>query len=82
MLLQALMCSADVGIITHNCVHNENIPDPKTRPMPDFNVVKKCANFDSLLEWNREVAIKDFPSKWPSLKYIPGMKIIPGQGYA
>ncbi|KAK3315883.1 hypothetical protein B0H66DRAFT_459968, partial [Apodospora peruviana] len=53
MLLQAVTRAADVGLISHNWVHNENIEEPKTRPMPDFNVVKMCRDFDSLLDWGR-----------------------------
>lgn len=82
MLLQALMCSADVGIITHNWVHNERIEEPKTRPMSDFNVVKKCADFNGLLAWTRKNAVQDIKSKWPLLKYEPGMPIVTGEGYA
>ena len=82
MLLQSLMCSADVGIITHNWVRNENIPEPKIRPMPDFNVVKKCADFDGLLEWARENAVEDLNQKFSHLRYVPGVDIVPGDGYA
>lgn len=82
MLLQALMCSSDVGIITHNWVHNERVPAPKTRPMADFNVEKKCADFDGLLEWTQRRAVKDLKKKWPLLKWVPGMKIVGGDGYA
>jgi len=82
MLLQALMCSADVGIITHNWVHNEDIAPPKTRPMPDFNVIKKCADFDGLLAWAREHAVEDLRSRFSALRWAEGMKIVPGDGYA
>lgn len=82
MLLQALTCTSDVGIITHNWVHNERIREPKTRPMADFNVVKQCANFDKLLDWMRKAAVQDLKKKWPSLKWEVGMKIVSGEGYA
>lgn len=82
MLLQTLMCTADVGIISHNWVHNEKIREPKTRPMPDFNMVKFCRDFDALLDWAREKGVKDLPRKWRQLKYTEGTKIVPGEGYA
>lgn len=82
MLLQALMCSADVGVITHNWVHNERIPEPKTRPMADFNVVKKCVNFEGLIEWTKKRSVKNWKKKWPSLRWEAGMPIVAGEGYA
>jgi hypothetical protein len=80
MLLQTLMCNADVGIVTNNWVHNERLPDPKTRPFPDFNVVKQCRNFDALLGWMRRDGVKDLSSHWPP-KYPEGAAIVPGDGY-
>lgn len=82
ILLQALTCAADVGVISHNWVHNGNIEEPKTRPMPDFNVVKVCRDFDSLLDWAREKGVKGLAQKWSKLKYPGGVEIIPGDGYA
>lgn len=83
ILLQTLMCNADVGIITHNWVHNEAYLAPKTRPFPDFNVVKKCRDFDALSRWLREGGggVEDLAAKLP-LDYSQGMPIIPGDGYA
>ena len=81
MLLQTLMCSADVGIITHNWVHNEKLNDPKTRPFPDFNVVKKCRDFDALLGWVREKGVKDVHARFSKLMYPTGAPIVPGDGY-
>lgn len=82
MLLQNIMCAADVGVVSHNWVHNEHISDPKTRPMPDFDLVKKCRDFDAILDWVREKSVKDLSGKWRQLKYTPGMEIVPGDGYA
>ncbi|KAJ8121333.1 hypothetical protein ONZ43_g2184 [Nemania bipapillata] len=45
LLLQNLMCDADVEIITHEW--NEEQP----WPFPDFGPVKQCRDFDALLEW-------------------------------
>ncbi|KAG5912832.1 hypothetical protein E4U53_005132 [Claviceps sorghi] len=82
MLLQSLMCTADVGVVTHNWVHNEHVPEPKTRLMPDFNVVKKCADFDGLLAWARGAAVQDLKHRFLDLVYVPGDVVVPGDGYA
>ncbi|KAK0620810.1 hypothetical protein B0T14DRAFT_431761 [Immersiella caudata] len=82
MLLQALMCSADVGIITHNWVHDERYSEPKTRAFPDFGANKMCRNFDAVMDWLREKGgIRDFASKFP-MKHPPGAPVIQGEGYA
>ena len=81
LLLQALMCSADVGIITHNWVHSEKLTHPKTRPFPDFNVVKKCRDFDALLSWVHEKGVKNVHEKMAKLRYPPEALIVPGEGY-
>lgn len=82
MLLQNLMCHADTEIVTHNWVHNSRIPDPKERPLPDFDVVKQCRDFDRILEWARENAVGDLPAKWKALRMPPGAKWISADGYA
>lgn len=67
MLLQALMCNADVGVITQSWVRNEAYKNPKTRPFPDFNIEKKCRDFDAVMHWLREEGggVKDLVSKLP-----------------
>ncbi|KAK4447006.1 hypothetical protein QBC34DRAFT_427803 [Podospora aff. communis PSN243] len=82
MLLQALMCNADVGIITHNWVHDERYSEPKTRAFPDFGVHKMCRNFDAVMGWLREKGgVRDFASKF-LMKYPPGAPVVQGEGYA
>lgn len=82
MILQSLMCSADVGIITHNWIHNELFPtDPKTRVFADFNSVKKCRDFDSILDWAQKHGLKKTTANFGNLKWEPGMEIVPGDGY-
>ncbi|KAI9146894.1 Oxidase ustYa [Paramyrothecium foliicola] len=84
MLLQNLMCHADAGIVTHNWVHYE-VADQPTRPyaepFADFNVIKKCRNFDALLDWAQENAIKDLPKRWAELKMPEGAEFVSGDGY-
>lgn len=82
ILLQSLMCNADVGIITHNWIYDEKYSDPKTRPFPDFSVEKKCRDFDSILRWLEEDGgVKKFSSKFP-MEYPPGAFVLPGDGYS
>lgn len=82
IVLQNLMCTADVGIITHNWIRNERYPtEPRTRPFEDFNIVKKCRNFDALLDWTEAHAIKNPDTRYAQLQWKPGMKITPGDGY-
>jgi hypothetical protein len=82
MLLQNLMCHADLDIITHNWVHNDQISDPKERPFPDFNLVKQCRDFNATLRWAKDNAIRDLPKVWNALRIPPGMETVPGDGYA
>lgn len=82
MLLQNLMCHADVEIIQHNWVHNAKISEPQTRPFPDFNTVKMCRNFDSLLDWAKDSAVKDLRGKWRDLIVPEGVEVIEDDGYA
>jgi hypothetical protein len=82
MLLQNIMCHADVEIISHNWVHNDQIPDPKERPFPNFNVVKQCRDFDKLLDWARENGIRRLAEKWNALGIPLGGKTVSGDGYA
>ncbi|KAH7082624.1 hypothetical protein BKA63DRAFT_403231, partial [Paraphoma chrysanthemicola] len=53
IVLQNLMCSATADIITQPWVEGQS------HPFPDFNVNKKCRNFDALLEWHEENMITD-----------------------
>lgn len=82
ILLQNLMCNADVGIITHNWVHNEHIQEPKDRIMPDFNTGKMCRNFGALLDWATENGIRDLGKKITALRLPEGTSIVDGDGYA
>lgn len=82
MLLQVLMCNADVGIITHNWVRDERYDGPKIRAFPDFSVQKTCRDFDGIVGWLREKGgVKELESKLP-MEYPPGPPIIKGEGYA
>ena len=83
MILQALMCAADVGVITHNWVRSEKVAEPRERVMPDFSVVKMCRDFDGLLDWAREKGVKGLKRKWMGLRYPgEGVEIVEDDGYA
>ncbi|KAL8667705.1 MAG: hypothetical protein Q9202_000560 [Teloschistes flavicans] len=53
MLRQFVMCHADVGIITHRWVQGH------PRPYPDFNTWHMCRDFEGVLAWTKERAVKE-----------------------
>lgn len=55
ILLQNLMCSASVDLITHRWL------DVQQHPFPDFNINKKCRNFEDVLEWQERHVVDDAP---------------------
>lgn len=44
-LRQDIMCHGDVAIVTYDWA--EGIEDP----FPNFNVLRRCRNFEKLLDW-------------------------------
>ena len=84
MLLQNIMCHADVDVITHNWVHYEDIgqPDrPYAEPFADFNLQKQCRDFGGLLEWVKGNAVEDLERKWSGLEMPEGAQFVEGDGY-
>lgn len=83
MLLQNLVCHADVGIVVHNWVRRA-VPDqprrPPAEPLADFNVIKKCRDFNALLVWAEENAVQDLPARWAELKMPEGAEFVEGDG--
>jgi hypothetical protein len=55
ILLQNLMCSASVDVITHRWL------DVQKHPFPDFNIQKKCRNFEDVLAWQEKNVVDDEP---------------------
>ncbi|KAG8413948.1 hypothetical protein J3459_014938 [Metarhizium acridum] len=54
-----------------------NVPEQKP------TMVHADLYFEGLLGWIREEkAIQDLGLKWPELRCVPGMNIVPGDGYA
>lgn len=85
ILLQNIMCHADVDIIPHNWVHYEGINQPNrpwAEPLADFNSVKMCRDFEGLLGWAQKTAVQDLAKKWHDLKYPAGAPVLDGSsGY-
>lgn len=82
MLPQTLMCNADVGVVTHNWIHDERYSEPKARPFPDFSTNKKCRNFDGVMDrLQSEGGVKDLAKKFP-MEYPAGATLVSGGGYA
>ncbi|KAI6804059.1 hypothetical protein KC363_g6449 [Hortaea werneckii] len=53
IVLQNLMCSATADIITQPWVEGQ------LHPFPDFNVNKKCRDFETLLSWHEATMVRD-----------------------
>lgn len=64
--LQQLMCPADVDIIKHYWLRDEEYSDLEPRPFPDFSLEKARRDFDSVLQWlQAEGGIRDLWAKFP-----------------
>jgi len=53
ILLQNLMCTANVDIITYEWRERQS------QPFPDFNIKKQCRNFDEVLAWRERTQITE-----------------------
>ena len=81
VLLQNLMCHADVDVIAHHWVHYRERPSrPAAEPLADFSIVKQCRDFDSLLAWARANAVTDLGRKWRELRAPDGAIVFDGTG--
>lgn len=56
------MCHADVDPVTY--VWREGF----RKPFPDFDINKKCRDFNALLEWQEKVALKDNIRAWKDIE--------------
>lgn len=57
VLLQTLMCHADLDTVPYNWIRHH--PDSEPVPNPDFNVLKMCRNFDAVVAWAEKNAVAD-----------------------
>jgi Mycotoxin biosynthesis protein UstYa len=85
ILLQNLMCHADVDSITHKWIHYTGVSGengrPFVEPIADFNVVKQCRNFNGLLAWVYENAVQDLGARWHELKAPKNVTLAGTDGY-
>jgi hypothetical protein len=72
VLLQTLMCHADLDIITFNKVEGVE------GPFADFSIQKKCRDFERVLEWQEanQIIVPESMGQETS----PGIKEIPAVG--
>jgi hypothetical protein len=61
MILQALMCHADLDAITY--VWREG----QDKPFPDFSTWKVCKDFNAILEWQESVQMPKRDEKWDQI---------------
>ncbi|KAF2161257.1 hypothetical protein M409DRAFT_28296 [Zasmidium cellare ATCC 36951] len=67
ILLQTLMCHADLDIVPYNWVPRHG-QGPELVPDPDFNVVKMCRNFEAVVAWAETNQVEDAQEKRKHLK--------------
>ncbi|KAH8881865.1 hypothetical protein GQ53DRAFT_621486, partial [Thozetella sp. PMI_491] len=67
ILLQAIMCHSDVGVITH--IWSEDTPVPN----PDFAINRQCRDFDALMQWRDNTDLKHSSSKFINYTAPPGV---------
>jgi hypothetical protein len=65
MLLQNLMCHADLEIITFEKVRGT------PGPFPDFGVTQKCRDWDAILKWKEDNQVITTPEQWDELSVTP-----------
>lgn len=71
VLLQSLMCTGNVDMITYNWVEGRSMM------MPDFGNNKVCRDFDSLLGWVNENGVHMDESQLKAMKPPPGALRVP-----
>ncbi|KAK1969087.1 hypothetical protein LY78DRAFT_745305 [Colletotrichum sublineola] len=70
VVLQNLMCGATPDIITQSWVEGQ------LHPFPDFNINKKCNNFDAILAWHEDTMIND-SARFATMRIPPGQTPLP-----
>ena len=74
ILLENLMCNANVDLITFNWMETQE------RPFPDFNINHQCRDFDTVVRWQEENAVS--MEEWVAMKKPEGVIEVPApQGY-
>jgi hypothetical protein len=70
IVLQNLACRATPDIITQPWV------DGQLHPFPDFNINKKCKDFDAILAWHDDTMITD-KARFAAMRIPPGQYPLP-----
>lgn len=55
------MCTASADVLTYNWVQDE------PEPVPDFNINRKCRDFETLLQWQHDNMLPDPREKWDEI---------------
>ncbi|KAI0149273.1 hypothetical protein BJ166DRAFT_582486 [Pestalotiopsis sp. NC0098] len=66
ILLQNIMCSASLDVITHNWVKGHRLP------VPDFSIQHQCRDIEAVVEWQAENSI-DY-EVWSKMKAPEGAR--------
>jgi hypothetical protein len=62
-LAKRLMCQPSVELITYNWVERQ------VHPFPDFDITRKCWNFEQLMQWQNEHRVQSMSQdKWKALR--------------
>lgn len=75
ILLQFILCHADVGVITFNKVEGVR------GPMADFSIDHKCRDHDSIIQWKLDHQVNVTDEQWALINRVPeGIRELSGEG--
>jgi hypothetical protein len=72
ILLQAIMCHSDIGVVTHIWSEDRSVPTP------DFGINRKCRDFEALLKWRDETDLDGSFTKFKDYRAPQGAPVMPG----
>ena len=74
MVLQSLTCNANVDIVPHRWVEQDEVP------FAQFGIVRQCRNFEALSDWNQGHAVRNVRDVWGKAKRPDDAFVWPGYG--
>lgn len=75
ILLQFILCHADVGLVTFNKVEGVK------GPMADFSIDHKCRDFGQIMDWKLQNQVNVSNEQWALINRDPeGIKELSGEG--
>jgi hypothetical protein len=75
ILLQFILCHADVGVITFNKVEGVR------GPMADFSIDHKCRDHDQVIQWKLDHQVNVTDEQWALINRVPeGIRELSGEG--